>query len=132
MKTDQFDDTADDVVLARCVSMLVSALYDEEGYPIDIADKKGREELIRVIEALPREIHARLSESDRKLLNEYMETLDKLQKELKKTQEAIRFYIRWGCVAVAVSILIPIVAAFFMIHHYGSEELWCRIQNCLG
>lgn len=117
MKTDQFDDTADDVVLARCVSMLVAALYDEEGYPIDIADKKGREELIRVIEALPKEIHTRLSESDRKLLNEYMETLDKLQKELKKTQKAIRFYMRWGCVAVAVSILVPIVAAFFMIHH---------------
>lgn len=94
MKTDQFDYTDDDVMLARCVSMLVERLYDKEGNPVDIADEKGREELIRVIEALPKEIHARLSESDRKLLNEYMETLDKLQKELKKTQKAIRFYMR--------------------------------------
>lgn len=130
MNFDQYEEPRpEQVELARGVAVLLSVLIDESGAPRDLADKKGREALIRAISDIPREIPAKLNEEDRRLLNE---SLPKAVEEMRKTQKAIRFYIRWGCVAVAVSILVPIVAAFFMIHHYGSEELWCRIQNCLG
>lgn len=98
MKTDQFDYTDDDVMLARCVSMLVERLYDKEGNPVDIADKSGREALIRAISDFPREIPTKLSKSD-------LETLNDTIKECRETQKMVKTWFWWvvGLMFVASS-----------------------------
>ena len=88
MKTDQFDYTDDDVMLARCVSMLVERLYDKEGNPIDIADKKGRETLKQTIERLPKEIPTNLREEDKKLLKDTI-------KECQETRIIVKNWFWW-------------------------------------
>lgn len=88
MKTDQFDYTDDDVMLARCVSMLVERLYDKEGNPVDIADKKGREALIRTIENLPKEVPANLREEDKKLLKSVIQ-------ECQETKQMMKTWFWW-------------------------------------
>ena len=88
MKTDQFDYTDDDVILARCVSMLVERLYDKEGNPVDIADEKGREALIQVISGLPKKIPAELTESEKKLLKDTIQ-------ECKETKQMMRTWFWW-------------------------------------
>ena len=97
MNFDQYEDpTPEQVELARGVAVLLSILLDEEGRPKDLADKKGREALIRAISGIPREIHANLNESDRKLLNDSIA-------EMKKTQSVIKEWFWWiiGTMAVA-------------------------------
>lgn len=85
MKTDQFDYTDDDVMLARCVSMLVERLYDKEGNPVDISDKQGRAALIK---AIPKEIPASLCEEDRKLLKSAIQ-------ECKETKQTMKTWFWW-------------------------------------
>lgn len=88
MKTDQFDYTDDDVMLARCVSMLVERLYDKEGNPVDIADKKGREALKQAIDHFPKEISANLKEEDKKLLKTAIE-------ECRETRKVVKNWFWW-------------------------------------
>ena len=88
MKTDQFDYTDDDVILARCVSMLVEQLYDKEGNPVDIADEKGREALIRTIANLPKEVPANLREEDKKLLKSVFQ-------ECQETKQMMKTWFWW-------------------------------------
>ena len=112
MKTDQFDYTDDDVILARCVSMLVERLYDKDGNPVDIADEKGRESLIRSIKSLPSEVSKRNEE----LLKKYEEILDKKNQELIKQYEENQKLIKswfWWIVAV-VGIAFILLSLFFI------------------
>jgi hypothetical protein len=109
MNFDQYEEPRpEQVELARGVAVLLSVLIDESGAPRDLADKKGREALIRAISDIPREIPARLSESDRELLKEFMDAQKKQQQMLieqyKENQKLIKSwfkYIIWGCVIVA-------------------------------
>lgn len=105
MNFDQYEEPRpEQVELARGVAVLLSVLIDESGAPRDLADKKGREALIRAISDIPREIPARLSESDRELLKEHIAALDKKQKELieqyKENQKLIKSWFKaivWVC-----------------------------------
>lgn len=76
MNFDQYEDQKpEQAQLAMAVSMLVSALYDRNGQPIDIADKKGREALLKAVNSVPESIPTNLSEEDRKLLRETKKAL---------------------------------------------------------
>lgn len=118
MKTDQFDYTDDDVILARCISMLVERLYDKEGNPVDIADKKGREDLIRTISSFPKTIHVQLCESDRELLKEHIAAVDKKQKELieqyEENRKLIKSWFWWIVGVVGIAFIAMAVCAFML------------------
>ena len=109
MNFDQYEEpNQEQVELVKAVGMLVAALYTEQGEAKDLADKKGREALIRMISDIPREIPARLTESDRELLKEFMNAQKKQQQMLIEQYEENRKlikswfkYIIWGCVIVA-------------------------------
>lgn len=105
MNFDQYEEPRpEQVELARGVAVLLSILIDESGAPRDLADKKGREALIRAISDIPREIPARLSESDRELLKEFMDAQKKQQQMLieqyKENQKLIKSWFKtivWVC-----------------------------------
>lgn len=70
MNFDQYEDPRpEQVELAKAVALLLDVLIDDEGKPRDLADRKGREALIRSISQLPKEIIMKLSDADRQLLN---------------------------------------------------------------
>ena len=114
MKTDQFDYTDDDVILARCVSMLVERLYDKEGNPVDITDKKGREALIQAVKSLPEE----MSKRNEELLKKYEEILDKknqmLTKQYEENQKLIKSWFWWIVGVVVIAFVAMAVCAFMM------------------
>ena len=84
MNFDQYEEPRpEQVELARGVAVLLSVLIDESGAPRDLADKKGREALIRAISDIPREIPARLSESDRELLKSTIQECQETKKMMK-------------------------------------------------
>ena len=105
MKFDQYEEpNQEQAELVKAVGMLVAALYNEKGEVKDLADKKGREALIRTISDIPREIPARLSESDRELLKEFMDAQKKQQQMLieqyKENQKLIKSWFKtiiWVC-----------------------------------
>lgn len=89
IEVDQFKEySEDEIKLGRAVSVLIEALYDKEGKPVDIADKKGREALIRAIANIPKEIPANLSEEDRKLLKCAIQ-------ECKETKQTMKTWFWW-------------------------------------
>lgn len=119
MNFDQYEEPRpEQVELARGVAVLLSVLIDENGAPRDLADKKGREALIRVISDIPREIPARLSESDRELLKEHIAALDKKQKELieqyKENQKLIKSWFWWIVGVVGIAFIAMAVCAFML------------------
>ena len=108
MKTDQFDYTDDDVMLARCVSMLVERLYDKEGNPVDIADKKGREALKQTIDRFPKEISVNLREEDKKLLRTAIE-------ECQETRKVVKSWFWWIVGAMFLSSATMTLCAVMML-----------------
>ena len=88
---DQYEDRSQELAeLARAVNMLVSVLMNKDGQPRDIADKEGREALIRAISDIPRKIPAELTKSDRELLKEHIDTQKKQQQLLIEQYEENR------------------------------------------
>lgn len=75
--------TDDEINLGRAVNFLVSALYNKNGTPKDIADKQGREALRKTIESIPTQIPANLREEDVKLLKATIEECRETRKMMK-------------------------------------------------
>lgn len=80
--------TEDEINLGRAVSLLVSALWNKDGTPKDIADKQGREALRKTIENIPTQIPTNLREEDRRLLNDTL-------KECQETRKVVKSWFWW-------------------------------------
>lgn len=84
MNFDQYEEpNQEQEELVKAVGMLVAALYNEKGEAKDLADKKGREALIRLISDIPKEIPAKLTESDKKLLKDTIQECQETRKMMK-------------------------------------------------
>ena len=75
--------TEEEINLGRAVNFLVSALYNKNGTPKDIADKQGREALRKAIENIPTQIPTNLREEDVKLLKATIEECRETRKMMK-------------------------------------------------
>lgn len=119
MNFDQYEEpNQEQAELVKAVGMLVAALYNEKGEAKDLADKKGREALIRTISDIPREIPARLSENDRELLKEHIAALNKKQKELieqyEENRKLIKSWFWWIVGVVGIAFIAMAVCAFML------------------
>ena len=85
MKIDQYEEPSQaEVEFGMAVSALLTAFYTKDGQLRDIADKKGREDLIKAIRGIPKEITTNLREEDRKLLKEAIKVCNDTKKEVNR------------------------------------------------
>lgn len=100
--------TEDEITLSRCVNLLVSALWNKDGTPKDIADKEGRAALMSAIGTIPKEIPTNLREEDKKLLKDTI-------KECQETKKVVKNWFWWIVGAMFLASAIMTLCAVMVI-----------------
>ena len=89
IEVDQYKEYSDaEIDLARCVNLIVQALWKKDGTLRDFTDKEGRAALKQTIDRLPSEIPANLRAEDKKLLKDTI-------KECQETKKIVKNWFWW-------------------------------------
>lgn len=100
--------TEDEIHFGRAVSVLIQALYNNDGTPKDIADKAGRKALKEMIQNMPKEIPAKFRQEDLNLLRETI-------KECQETKKVVRMWFWYIVGAMFVASLTTSIALTMLL-----------------
>ena len=111
IEVDQFNEytkgyTEEERKLAKCVELLVSEFYNDDGTLKDWTDKSGRERLIQAINGIPKEVPAFPSEEYKKLLQEEIKLMKVCITENRKSRDLMKVWFWWviGMMTLGASI----------------------------